>query len=365
MGVLGAWWHLLTSVGPGLRAGRQSDTMFRFYVFQSLAELGFFEYVQAPRSYGEIVARFEFIDSEYTREVMETLASDTRHVLELNDGNYRLHPAAHFPSLDEILQKVDPRIRPFASLAEGMKDNILDRLREERVGIAELFERGEVSLVDRFNVLLGSGIYSKMRLAVLAVARPEDKAWLRGRRLLDIGCGNGRETAELWLQFGGDIHITAIDPVPGMIEHAERNFETLLDETSPQHPPVTPDNRPIFKLASATQLPFEDNTFDATFWLHVLHWTSDPRLAIREAVRVVHTGGLHLGGQAFKPEANPYFNLVIRGHRNSFGFFWREEYRRWFREQGVEVDLVTPAGFMCARNRKDLLPVPASESEHQ
>ena len=67
-----------------------------------------------------------------------------------------------------------------------------------------------------------------------------------------------------------------------------------------------------------------------------------------------------MGGQAFKPEANPYFNLVIRGHRNSYGFFWRDEYRRWFREQGVEIELVTPAGFMCARNRKDSLPVPAS-----
>ena len=42
MGKLRAWWHLLTSVGPGLRAGRQSDTMFRYYVHQSLADIGLF-----------------------------------------------------------------------------------------------------------------------------------------------------------------------------------------------------------------------------------------------------------------------------------------------------------------------------------
>ncbi len=360
MGKVGAWWHLLTSVGPGLRAGRQSDTMFRYYVHQSLADIGFFAYLREPRTYGEILARFDFFDGDYTREVMDTLVNDPRHILVLNDGHYSMHPQVRFPSLDEILRKVDARIRPFASLAEGMKGSIHDRLHEERIGIAELFERGEVSLVDRFNVLLGGGIYSKMRLAVLAVVPPEDRAWLRGKSLLDIGCGNGRETAELWLLFGGDIHITAIDPVPGMIEHAQLNFEKMVDEISPDHPAITPQNRPVFKLASATQLPFEDDSFDATFWLHVLHWTSDPSRAISEAVRVVHPGGLHLAGNAFKPEANPYFNLVVRGHRNSFGFFWRDDYRRWFHEQGVETDLVTPAGFMCARNRKDSLPVPAS-----
>ena len=76
MGSFGAWWHLLTSVGPGLRAGRQSDTMFRYYVHQSLADIGFFEYLAEPRTYGEILARFGFIESEYTREVMETLVND-------------------------------------------------------------------------------------------------------------------------------------------------------------------------------------------------------------------------------------------------------------------------------------------------
>ncbi|MCJ7678634.1 MAG: methyltransferase domain-containing protein [Anaerolineales bacterium] len=359
MGQLGAWWHMLTSIGPGLRGGRQADTMFRFYVHQSLADLGFFDCLREPRTYGEILARFGFIDGEYTREVMDTLVKDPRHTLLLNDGHYSLHPQARFPSLDETLAKVDPRIRPTISLVEGLKDTVLDRLREERIGIAELFERGEYPLVDRFNAFVGGSFYSRMRLAVLAIVSPEEKAWLKGKRLLNIGCGSGRETAELWLQFGGDIHITAIDAVPGMIEHAEENFETLVDETCPQHPPVTPENRPIFKLASATQLPFGDNSFDATFWLLVLHWTSDPRKAISEAARVVRPGGLHLSCNAFKPEANPYTDLVIRGHRNSFGFFWREDFRRWFREQGVEADPVTPAGLTCARNRKDLLPVPA------
>jgi SAM-dependent methyltransferase len=359
VGKFWAWWHLLSSVGSGVRGGRQADILHRFYVHQSLADIGFWEFLREPRTYGEMLARFEFIDGEFTREVLDTLVKDPRHILLLKNGHYGLHPQARFPSLDEILARVDPRIRPFASLAEGMKGSIIGRMREERIGLAELFERGEVSLVDRFSAFQSGSFFSRMRLGVLALVSPEDKAWLRGKHLLNIGCGYGRETAELWVHFGGDIHITAIDRVPGMIDHAQENFEALVDETSPQHPPVTPENRPIFKLASATQLPFEDNSFDATFWLLVLHWTSDPRRAISEAVRVVRPGGLHLSCNAFKPEANPYTNLVIRGHRDSFGFFWREDFRRWFREQGFEADPVTPAGFTCTRNRKDLLPVPA------
>jgi ubiquinone/menaquinone biosynthesis C-methylase UbiE len=359
MGKLGAWWRVLSTAGPGLRAGRQFDSLYRYYVSQSLAEIGFFEFLSQPRSYGEILVQFGFLDSDYTREVLDTLVKDPHGFLVLADGAYRVHPKAYFPSLDEILRKVDPHIRAFASLAEGMKGNILGRMREERVGISELFERGEVSIVDRFNTVLGMGLYTNMRKAVFELLTPEDRAGLKGKRLLDIGCGSGRETAELWLQFDGDIQITAVDPVPGMIELAERNFEKLVEETAPKHPPITADSRPVFKLGSATQLPFDDDSFDASFWLFVLHWTSDPQRAIRESVRVVRPGGLLLGGQGCKPTANPYFNLVVRGNRNSYGFFWYDDLRRWYRELGTEIDIVTPAGLYCAPNRKDALGVQA------
>jgi ubiquinone/menaquinone biosynthesis C-methylase UbiE len=350
MRMLKVWWHILTSVGTGMRAGHQADQLFRYYVFNTLEELGFFEYLQQPRRYGEILANFGFVDGSYTREVIETLVNDKSNVIHSNNGLYSINVDIERPTLDEVLTRTDPRIRPFVMMAEGMSHNILDRLQAENVGFAEVMEREEYELLSRFDTVLGSQIYTSMRSAAFAFLGKRNIEWLRGKHLLDSGCGSGRETAEIWLKFGGQIKITAIDPVPSMIKLAQEKFESYLDDLDPGHPPVTDENRPIFEVASATQLQFPDNSFDACFWLFILHWTSDPRKVIHEAVRVVRPGGVIFGAQPFKPEANPYFNLVIRSSRNSHGFFWREEYNHWWSEVGQRIDLATPAGMFRAIN---------------
>lgn len=349
MGQLKAWWRIVKSIGPAKRAGRQGDQLFRFYLIRALDEIGVFHFLEQPRSYGEIVAQFGLIDGDYTREVFERLARDRRNVIVLSDGRYALNPKVPRPTLDEVMAATPKHIQPFVTLAEGLKDSIIDRLRGERVGVTEMFERGEVSLSDRFNTLLGQQSYSAIRAAVFDNLAPADFEWLHGKRLLEMGCGNGLETAEIWLRLNGQIHITAIDRVPKMVELARHNFETYLDRLSPVHPAVTYANRPIFEEGNAMQLQYPDGTFDAVFSSIMLHWTSDPRQAIAESVRVVRPGGLILGAQATKPLVNPFFDLVIRSQRDSHGFFWGEEYRRWYRDAGLVVRPVTPAGIIGAR----------------
>jgi ubiquinone/menaquinone biosynthesis C-methylase UbiE len=350
MKMLKVWWHILTSAGTGMRAGRQADQLFRYYVFKTLDDLGFFSYLDEPRTYGEILSTFGFIDGPYTRELIDTLVNDRANTIHENGGTFAVNNEVVRPSLDEVLVKTDPRIRPFVMMAEGMSHNILDRLQADHLGFAEVMEREEYELLSKFDTVLGSQIYTSMRSAAFAYLGQEKFEWLRGKHLLDSGCGSGRETAEIWLKFDGQIKITAIDPVPSMIELARDKFEHYLDEIAPDHPPLTDANRPIFKVASASQLEFPDNSFDACFWLFILHWTPDPRKVIHEAARVVRPGGVIFGAQPFKPEANPYFNLVIRSSRNSHGFFWREEYHHWWSEVGIQIDLATPAGMFRAIN---------------
>jgi ubiquinone/menaquinone biosynthesis C-methylase UbiE len=348
MKLLKVWWHILTSAGTGMRAGRQADQLFRYYVFKTLEDLGFYEYISQPRTYGEILSTFGFIDGPYTRELVDTLVNDRDNSVRMNGGRYVINPEVSRPALEQVLTRTDPRIRPFVMMAEGMSHNILDRLQADHIGFAEVLEREEYELLSKFDTVLGSQIYSSMRSAAFAYLGREWFGGLRGKRLLDSGCGSGRETAEIWLKFGGNIKITAIDPVPSMIDLARDKFESYLDELDPGHPPVTDENRPVFQVASATHLEFPDNSFDGCFWLFILHWTPDPRKVIHEAARVVRPGGIVFGAQPFKPEANPFFNLVIRSSRNSYGFFWREEYHYWWSEVGVQIDLATPAGMFRA-----------------
>ena len=54
---------------------------------------------------------------------------------------------------------------------------------------------------------------------------------LKGKKILDVGCGSGRETAELWIQFKGEVDLTGVDPVRGFVETADSHFDTILEET--------------------------------------------------------------------------------------------------------------------------------------
>jgi ubiquinone/menaquinone biosynthesis C-methylase UbiE len=83
----------------------------------------------------------------------------------------------------------------------------------------------------------------------------------------------------------------------------------------------------------------------------MLHWTSDPRQAIGELVRVTRPGGLIFGAQAMKPLANPYFDLVFRTSENVNGFFWKEDFMRWFGEHGLVPEMATPTGIFRMRKQ--------------
>lgn len=107
-----------------------------------------------------------------------------------------------------------------------------------------------------------------------------------GQRVLDVGCGPGALTAELAARAGPDA-VSAVDPSEPFVAAARaRNPEVNV------------------QLASAEQLPFPDQVFDATLAQLVVHFMSDPRAGIAEMRRVTRRGGVvaacvwdHAGGQ--------------------------------------------------------------------
>jgi ubiquinone/menaquinone biosynthesis C-methylase UbiE len=96
-------------------------------------------------------------------------------------------------------------------------------------------------------------------------------------RVLDVGTGPGRLLVEL-ARMRGDLRLTGVDPAADMIATARRNLSEFGE-------------RADAVVAGATDLPFEDGTFDLIVsTLSVHHW-EDPAAGGRELARVRRTGG--------------------------------------------------------------------------
>lgn len=99
---------------------------------------------------------------------------------------------------------------------------------------------------------------------------------LRGRHLLEIGCGMGYDSME-FLKRG--VRVTATDLTPNAVKMTRRHFEIEQVEAED------------VRVESVLDLSFEDDTFDAVWANGVVHATGNTPLAIREIRRVLKPGG--------------------------------------------------------------------------
>jgi SAM-dependent methyltransferase len=94
-----------------------------------------------------------------------------------------------------------------------------------------------------------------------------------GQRALDVGCGPGALTAALVSRLGVDA-VAACDPASGFVT-----------ECAARHPGVR------VEVGRAESIPFETASFDHALAQLVLHFVSEPEVAVSEMMRVVRPGG--------------------------------------------------------------------------
>lgn len=93
---------------------------------------------------------------------------------------------------------------------------------------------------------------------------------LRGKTVLDVGCGDGAYTVELW-DRGRPAELTGLEPVESAVILARRRA----------------GGRPVrFDCGSAYDLPYPAGRFDLAVIRGVLHHLDRPADAVREALRV-------------------------------------------------------------------------------
>lgn len=99
---------------------------------------------------------------------------------------------------------------------------------------------------------------------------------IAGRRVLDVGCGDGALTLALWQN--GASYIAGCDVDPQMIARAAA-------EAARHNAAID------YAIADAERLPFRDGVFDIVTIVTVLTFVPAPQAALREIARVLRPGG--------------------------------------------------------------------------
>lgn len=146
---------------------------------------------------------------------------------------------------------------------------------------------------------------------------------LRGKELLDAGCGTGwfsRAAAERGAR------VTSIDIGPRLLEKVKEKCESARVE------------------GSLLEMPFPDASFDLIICTEAIEHTPDPQRAVTELCRALKPGGalaLTVPNRLWHFGAVLANALALRPYEGRENWVRPRELRDWLRKGGCEVELLT------------------------
>ena len=206
---------------PLMRLGnnrkRRDEMMvyFRHIVLKMLHDEGILSTFEKPITIEDAAKKSGWqYPSEYVEDFVTILVNDKvlKRTGGISGNEYALSPSFK-PATKE------PLVHHFedfdVTYAEYVK-NIPPRLKGESQDFT-----GQISLFN-WDSALASQLYQVVRDSAFAFI---DMKWLRNAKILDVGCGPGYETADMWVKLANlNVEITAIEPDEGLIKIAEGDF---------------------------------------------------------------------------------------------------------------------------------------------
>ncbi|MFD9723638.1 class I SAM-dependent methyltransferase [Streptomyces sp. NPDC059072] len=210
----------------------------------------------------------------------------------------------------------------------------MDRLSDVPEDIAQSADGGQVNFYDGFAEAYSAENENNLVNAYYErPAMPALAGDVRGRRILDAGCGSGPLSAAL-RDLGADV--TGLDVSSGMLEQARRRLG---------------DDVALHVADLRDPLPFTDGAFDDVVASLVLHYLEDWGPTLAELRRV-----LRPGGRLIASVDHPFVAYTIQDPRpdyfatTAYSFDWTFNgqsvpIRFWRKPLHAMIDAFTTAGF--------------------
>lgn len=183
---------------------------------------------------------------------------------------------------------------------------------------------------DLYETYLAYGLFSPWADLLIESAKPSGPC-------LDMACGTGIVSRKL-AELTGVTTVQAIDIASPMIEKAKaiQQEQGLADKVN-------------FQVASALDLPFEDETFETALCQQGFQFFPDKSVALREAIRVMKPGGtLAISIWTSAQDGNPVFGAfenIVAEHLGSdlvpfgpFSFGNRDALEKLVKVQNLKIE---------------------------
>ncbi len=190
-------------------------------------------------------------------------------------------------------------------LKEELYEDIINCLKEQSIPLDKV-KRSDIASVDEFHVR-GAAVSQELANSID----------LKGVSVLDVGCGLGGPCRMLADKY--NCQATGIDLSNEYIRTANKLSKL-----------VNLNNKTTFIQGNATELPFEDNTFDVVWTQHVQMNIPDKKKFYSEIIRVLKTGGYFL-----------FYDVLKKGDGEiSYPMPWASNANLSFLFKAKEIDVI-------------------------